>query len=280
MASAIPESPQVGQLPSSPVTAAGNHRTARLIAIVAGLLGAALAIAPPLLPVTQTTAQLNWPQNGVLQRVNAPLMGYVATDLNITVPCSAAAGQARRQNAPKTVLLSTVPKQAQKAVDRGLLIERVNNDLLVIVRNSPVVSAPLNQVLSPACQRLTFTAHADKVTGEFVGLGKGRDSDEPGKPLRGERSGYDFRPQIVGVFTDLSGPAPPGLRFSATVDSRYSSSPTLLKMLAMIVGVARTPNTFGPLHVLDSADGRRVKRVLPLRWWSVTALDGVVAAVL
>jgi arabinosyltransferase C len=272
--------PQAGQLPSNPVTAAGNHRTARLIAIVAGLLGAALAIATPLLPVTQTTAQLNWPQNGVLETVNAPLIGYVATDLNITVPCSAAAGLAGAQNTGKTVLLSTVPKQAPKAVDRGLLIERVNNDLLVIVRNTPVVSAPLDQVLSPACQRLTFTAHADKVTGEFVGLVKGHDSDDPGKPLRGERSGYDFRPQIVGVFTDLSGPAPPGLQFSATVDSRYSSSPTLLKMLAMIVGVAMTVIALGALHVLDTADGRRVKRLLPARWWSVTALDGVVAIVL
>ena len=71
---------------------------------------------------------------------------------NITVPCSAAAGLAGPQNRGRTVLLSTVPKQAPKAVDRGLLIERVNNDLLVIVRNTPVVSAPLNQVLSPACQ--------------------------------------------------------------------------------------------------------------------------------
>ncbi|MDT7761525.1 MAG: arabinosyltransferase [Mycobacterium sp.] len=272
--------PQAGQLPSNPVTAAGNHRTARIIAIVAGLLGAALAIATPLLPVTQTTAQLNWPQNGVLQSVNAPLIGYVATDLNITVPCSAAEGLAGPLNTSKTVLLSTVPKQAPKAVDRGLLIERVNNDLLVIVRNTPVVSAPLNDVLSPACRRLTFTAHADKVTGEFVGLVKGHDSDDPGKPLRGERSGYDFRPQIVGVFTDLSGPAPPGLQFSATVDSRYSSSPTLLKMLAMIVGVAMTLIALGALHVLDTADGRRVKRLLPARWWSVTPLDGVVAIVL
>ena len=83
--------PQAGQLPSRSVTVAGNHRTARLIAIVAGLLGAALAIATPLLPVTQTTAQLNWPQNGVLQSVNAPLIGYVATDLTISVPCSAIA---------------------------------------------------------------------------------------------------------------------------------------------------------------------------------------------
>src|SRR6201991_3159083 len=269
--------PQAGQLPSSPVTAAGNHRAARLIAIVAGLLGAALAIATPLLPVTQTTAQLNWPQNGVLESVNAPLIGYVATDLNITVPCSAAAGLT---GPGKTVLLSTVPKQAPKAVDRGLLIERVNNDLLVIVRNTPVVSAPLSQVLSPACRQLTFTAHADKVTGEFVGLVKGRDSDAPGEPLRGERSGYDFRPQIVGVFTDLSGPAPPGLQFSATIDSRYSTSPTLLKMLAMVFGVALTAIALGALHVLDTADGRSVKRFLPRRWWSVGPLDGVVAAVL
>ena len=61
------------------------------------------------------------------------------------------------------MLLSTVPKQAPKAVDRGLLIERANDDLVLVVRNVPVVSAPLSQVLSPACQRLTFTAHADRV---------------------------------------------------------------------------------------------------------------------
>jgi arabinosyltransferase C len=84
---------------------ATNHRTARLVAIVAGLLGALLALATPLLPVTQTTANLNWPQNGVLQSVDAPLIGYVATDLEITIPCSAAAGLA----GPRTVLLSTVP---------------------------------------------------------------------------------------------------------------------------------------------------------------------------
>ena len=96
-----------------------NHRTARLTAIVAGLVGAALAIATPLLPVKQTTAQLNWPQNGVMQSVDAPLIGYVATDLTITVPCSAAAGLAGPQNRGRTVLLSTVPKQAPKAIDRG-----------------------------------------------------------------------------------------------------------------------------------------------------------------
>ncbi|TFV56738.1 arabinosyltransferase [Mycobacterium sp. PS03-16] len=281
-----------GPLTSSSVnsgvaTAGSNHRTARLIAIVAGLLGAVMALATPLLPVEQTTAQLNWPQDGVLRSVDAPLIGYVATDLEITIPCRVAAGLAGPENRGRTVLLSTVPKQAPKAVDRGLLIERVNDELLVIVRNTPVVSAPLEAVLSPRCERLVFTAQADKVTGEFVGLDQRDSGDQTAEqaengdePLRGERGGYDFRPQIVGVFTDLSGPAPPGLEFSATVDSRYSTTPTLLKLLVMIVGVVLTVVALGALHVLDTADGMRHRRFLPSRWWSMTPLDGLVTAVL
>ncbi|HVQ99354.1 MAG TPA: arabinosyltransferase, partial [Mycobacterium sp.] len=231
-----------------------DYRVARIVAVVAGLLGVALALATPLLPVKQTTAELNWPQNGVFASVEAPLIGYVATDLRISVPCQAAAGLAGPRNPAKTVLLSTVPKQAPKAVDRGLLIERANDDLVVVVRNVPVVVAPLDQVLSPACRQLTFVAHADKVTAEFVGLTQGPNAEHPGAPLRGERSGYDFRPQIVGVFTDLSGPAPPGLSFSATVDTRYSSAPTSVKLAAMVLGVVFTIAALVALHILDSAD--------------------------
>ncbi|WP_156669514.1 arabinosyltransferase domain-containing protein [Mycobacterium sp. E3339] len=273
--------PGVEELASTTVTDTGaNHRITRWVAIVAGLLGALLALATPLLPVNQTTAQLNWPQNGTFASVDAPLIGYVATDLNITVPCQAAAGLAGPQNAGKTVLLSTVPKQAPKAVDRGLLIQRANDYLVVVVRNVAVVTAPLSQVLSPACQRLTFTAHAEKVTAEFVGLTQGPNTEHPGAPLRGEKSGYDFRPQIVGVFTDLAGPTPSGLSFSATVDTRYSSSPTQLKMAAMILGVVLTAAALVALHLLDTADGTRHRRFLPSRWWSVSGLDALVIAVL
>lgn len=70
--------PQTGphtaeELASSTVSATEtNHRIARLVASVAGLLGVLLAIATPLLPVDQTTAQLNWPQNGTFGSVEAP----------------------------------------------------------------------------------------------------------------------------------------------------------------------------------------------------------------
>src|ERR1700743_1925274 len=223
----------------SSTDAGANYRIARVVAVVAVLLGALLAIATPLLPVKQTTAQLNWPQNGVLGSVDAPLIGYVATDLNISIPCQAAAGLAGSGDSGKTVLLSTVPKQAPKAVDRGLLIERANDDLVLVVRNVPLVVAPMSQVLSDACPKLVFTAHAHRVVGEFVGLPQGPNTEPPGAALRGERSGYDFRPQIVGVFTHLRGAAPAGLTFSATIDTRYSSSPTPLKMAAMGLGRAR-----------------------------------------
>src|SRR6201994_419936 len=264
----------------SSTDAGANYRIARVVAVVAGLLGTLLAIATPVLPVEQTTAQLNWPQNGVLGSVDAPLIGYVATDLNISIPCQAAAGLAGSGDSGKTVLLSTVPKQAPKAVDRGLLIERANDDLVLVVRNVPLVVAPMSQVLSDACQKLVFTAHADRVVGEFVGLTQGPNTEHPGAALRGERSGYDFRPQIVGVFTDLSGPAPPGLTFSATIDTRYSSSPTPLKMAAMVLGVALTLAALIALHVLDPADGTRHRRFLPPRWWSISGLDGLVTLVL
>lgn len=257
-----------------------NYRTARTVAVVAGLLGTALAILTPFLPVTQTTAELNWPQNGTLGSVTAPLIGYVADDLTITVPCQVAAGLAGPPNQGRTVLLSTVPKQAPEAADRGLLVQRADSDLVVVVRNTPVVVAPMSQVLSPACERLTFTARADGVVAEFVGLTTGPDSDDPGAPLRGERGGYDVRPQIVGVFTDLTGPAPPGLSFSATVDTRYSSTPTALKIAAMVLGVLLTVVALIALHVLDTADGTRHRRLLPARWWSLSGLDGLVAAVL
>jgi arabinosyltransferase C len=273
------ETTHAEQLPSTSVVgdADTKYRAARVVAVVAGLLGALLALATPLLPVKQTTAQLNWPQNGVLGSVEAPLIGYVATDLNISVPCQAAAGLV---GPGKTVLLSTVPKQAPKAVDRGLLIERINDDLVLIVRNVPVVVAPLRQVLGGACEKVVFTAHADRVTGEFVGLKQGPNDEHPGAALRGERSGYDFRPQIVGVFTDLSGPAPPGLTFSATLDTRYSSSPTAAKMAAMVLGVASTLAALIALHILDTSDGTRHRRFLPPRWWSISGLDGLVALVL
>ena len=47
------------------------------------------------------------------------------------------------------------------------------------------------------------------------------------------RLSFDARPQVVGIYSDLEGAAPQGLSFSMTVDSRFSSRPTIIKTVAM-----------------------------------------------
>ena len=57
--------------------AARDVKVARWVATIAGLIGFVLSVATPLLPVVQTTATLNWPQQGQLNDVTAPLISQV-----------------------------------------------------------------------------------------------------------------------------------------------------------------------------------------------------------
>ena len=62
-------------------------KIARWVATIAGLIGFVLSVATPLLPVVQTTATLNWPQQGQLDNVTAPLISQAPVTLTATVPC-------------------------------------------------------------------------------------------------------------------------------------------------------------------------------------------------
>ncbi len=91
-----------------------------------------------------------------------------------------------------------------------------------------------------------------------------------------QRSGFpdpNLRPAIVGVFTDLTGPAPPGLTFSATIDTRFSTRPTALKLAAMLLAIAATIVAVTALWRLDRLDGRRMHKWIPQRWRTFTAVD-------
>ena len=58
--------PSSTPIASRPVTdTRSDYRIARTVAVVAGVLGTLLAILTPLLPVKQTTAELNWSPVGV-----------------------------------------------------------------------------------------------------------------------------------------------------------------------------------------------------------------------
>ncbi|WP_425451257.1 arabinosyltransferase domain-containing protein [Williamsia limnetica] len=265
-----------------PPSGGDRVRFAKIAAIVTGLIGLFLALATPLLPVSQTTAELNWPQQDRLQSVLSPLVSYVPVDLEISVPCTAL----DQLTAPgQSVLVSTLPKEAEKAVARGLFVRKSGQatDALdrqsveVVVRNTPVAMATLAQMRDQQCQQIVVTATATSVRAEFVGL-----TNAEGQPVVGEITDGDQRPQLTGIYTDLTGAASsiPGLEAHATIDDRYSTAPTVLKWLAIAIGVLCTIISLGALAVLDGTDGRKHRRFLPARWWKFNARDAVVIGAL
>ncbi|MDG3010428.1 arabinosyltransferase [Rhodococcus sp. D2-41] len=262
---------------SSPADVRTQVRTARLVAVVTGLLGFLMAVVTPILPVTQTTAQMTWPQNGSLNSVTAPLVSYEPIELNASIPCTAVTQLRDQHSTDATVLLSTAPKQAgDDALKRGLFVTAHDGIVEVRARNTQIVQAPESKVLAPGgCSALTISANADRVTATFEGL-----TGDDGKPISGTATGQDLRPQVVGVFTDLTGAAPAGLSFHANIDSRYSTTPTLFKGLAMIFGVLLTVISLVALARLDATDGRKHRRFLPARWWRFTVADGAVIGIL
>ncbi|MFW0797018.1 arabinosyltransferase domain-containing protein [Gordonia sp. CPCC 205515] len=263
-------------------------RRAKIVAIITGLLGFLLALATPLMPVKQTTAEISWPQNGTVGSVAAPLISYVPIDLDAAVPCSAV----ERLGDGESVLLSTTPKDAEKSPERGLFIRKTGQPgdpadrqtVEVVIRNVPLVSATLAQIRSQQCREIVVHADSDAVTAEFVGM-----RDDKGDALTGTTQGResntydtDQRPQVTGLFTDLSGAAAtfPGLRAHVTIDSRYSTTPTVLKWIVLVVGILAAIVSLIALAVLDSTDGRKHRRILPARWWRLNARDYVVIGAL
>src|SRR3954451_6993975 len=86
-------------------------KVTRWVSTIAGLIGFVLSVATPLLPVVQTTATLNWPQNGQLNDVTASLITQVPTDMTVTVPCDVIRSMPPRGG----TVLSTAPKGGKEA---------------------------------------------------------------------------------------------------------------------------------------------------------------------
>ncbi|MBT0567557.1 arabinosyltransferase domain-containing protein [Williamsia sp. CHRR-6] len=270
----------------TPTPAADRVRLARIVAVVAGLLGFVLALATPLLPVTQRTAEITWPQTTAadqqLRSVTAPLISYVPIDVEFSVPCAAVD---RLVAGTGSTLLSTTPADAPKAFERGLFVRVTGRSsdkpddrtVEVVVRNNQLVSATVGQIRSQNCRSIDVRATSTAVTAAFVGM-----TNTDGDPLEGSTTDGDQRPQLTGLYSDLTGDADtlPGLRAHVTIDSRYSTGATALKWTAIVIGVIATLVALAALHVLDSTDGRRHRRILPARWWRLDARDGVVIGAL
>ncbi|WP_019203336.1 arabinosyltransferase domain-containing protein [Tsukamurella sp. 1534] len=228
-----------------------NLRTARIVAVVTGLVGLVLAIATPLLPIRQTAVTVDWPQAGSAAPVTAPLTMYKPLEVDVTVPCALAANTPADR---ETVLAATTPPPAgDRARTAGLWVTTDADSLTVRSKGTLIQSIPRSEL--PRCGDLRVTVDMNGATATASGLSE-----------KGDVAG-DLRPQVVGVFTDLpadqAGPLP---RMSIDVDSRYTSTPSALKGAAIAIGVLSVLISLVALAVLDRAGNRRGKHLLQTRW--------------
>lgn len=271
----------------TPTPADGAHRAAselrviRWVATIAGLLGFVLSVLTPLLPVVQTTATLNWPQNGQLNNVSAPLISQAPVSLDITVPCEVI----RSMPTKGGLVLGLAPPDGKDAALNSLFVTVTAQRVDITDRNVVIASVPRTEVAgTPGCERIEITATESGTYATFVGLPPStaateQDEDSAQSGYADLRSGFkdpNLRPAIVGVYTDLTGPAPPGLSVSATIDTRFSSRPTAVKLAAMLLAMAATAVALAALWRLDRLDGRRMHSLIPQRWRTFTAVDTTV----
>ncbi|AEF38570.1 arabinosyltransferase domain-containing protein [Hoyosella subflava] len=242
-------------------------RAARIVALLTGLAGFLLAVATPLLPVHQTTTTISWPQDDQATSIEAPLISYLPVEVSATIPCAVF------NDLPDEggLVAATIPAQSPDSQRFGLQIRATETQAQIVARNSVLHSIPREQITG--CDEIRLNITTNQLTTEFTGVAGSDD-------LASTTREGNFMPQVVGVFTDLEGPAPDGLNVTIEVDSRFTTSPTLLKILAITIGAIATLVSLAALHRLDLTDGRRHRRFLPASWWKLSPLDLIVGAIL
>ncbi|WP_245672729.1 arabinosyltransferase domain-containing protein [Aldersonia kunmingensis] len=257
-------------------------RVPRLIALIAGLVAVLAAILTPLLPVQQEQASIDWPQAGATS-VESPLVSYVPQSLTATIPCASLAalgadGGSADEAATGGNAFSTIPPQSGESTSKGLAVRVVPGSggqpatAEVLLRDIPLLSAPVSEIAG--CREVTVNSTASATTAEFVGVTR-----EDGSEFRSVVD-RDVRPQVVGLFTDLDSNQLSGANAHLEIDSRFTSSPSILKIIVIALAILGTIAALVALHILDGTDRRRARRFLPSHWWRFNAVDGVVVGVL
>lgn len=232
-------------------------RIARLVAIIAGILGVGLCALAPLLPVRQTTAAILWPQGqgpgGAVGDITAPLVSGAPEALDVSIPCSAIA----TLPAAGGLVFATNPADGIDAARNGLFIRATTESVFVAFRDKVAAVAPRAAVASGACSTLRAWANPGGVGADFIGIPGATGTLTP-----------DKKPQVTGIFTELKVGAQPGLSARITVDTRFINTPTAIKTAIMVAGVACVIASIAALAILDRR-GRRApgSRRRLLRHW-------------
>jgi hypothetical protein len=248
----------VGAAPHPPPSGPRRpQRSLGWVTLILAVTATLAALAVPLAPVTQQRVTLSWPppgrSPGAVGAVAMPLLPYQPVELTATLPC----------DGPGTVLLSTVPLQADPGAPRlpGLRVERTGDQLVVSSYAQLIARAPQP---AGACQ-LQVRSDPDRT----AALLNGR--------VIGEVVG-DVRPVVAGVFTGGRGDVR-DVRLRVVTDTRFQTSMTPLKAALVALAALALLATVLAGAVLDRR-GERSRRVVPLRhrWWRPRPWDVTVFA--
>lgn len=233
----------IADVGGSAVTASRGDRAriARIIAVIAGLAGVLLCALTPLLPVTQTTATILWPQgaaaDGTVGDLTAPLVSGAPASLEVSVPCPVIATLPPAGG----VVFSTNPADGIDATRNGLFVRADTDSVIVAFRDTVAAVAPRTAIAAGECSTLRVWADPGAVGADFVGIPGATGTLAP-----------DKKPQVTGVFTDLTVPATSdGLSARIDIDTRFITTPTPLKLLVMVTGVLCVIASVAALAVLD-----------------------------
>lgn len=230
-------------------------------AIVSGLIAFVLLVLVPFLPVKQTESSVSWPQNNTIASVNAPLISLAPQGLEVTVPLTAIDELRDGQ----TTILGTLPEDSPKASDRGFFVSSPEGGLVVSSVNDVLLQLTPAQVAKlPDDAVLEVKLTHEGTTVEIPGTDYAEEEDE------------DYRPQLTGIYTELEDSQQlidAGLSAHVDINSRFTSQPTLIKTLAMVLGLIFVLIALAALRKLDPPAPK-------LRRQGLKPLDGVVVAVL
>ncbi|MBI3689807.1 MAG: arabinosyltransferase, partial [Mycolicibacterium aromaticivorans] len=206
-----------------PSERADSTRIARLVAVVAGILGVLLCGVVPLLPVTQTTASIQWPQapgpDGLVSDITAPLVSGAPQSLDVSIPCQAIA----TLPAEGGLVFSTIPPAGIDSSRNGLFVRANAATVVVAFRDTVAAVAPRPAIAAGGCRELRIWAGPGGVGADFVGIPGATGTLAPEK-----------KPQIAGIFTDLKVASQPGLSAHIDIDTRFITSPSPLKIAVMV----------------------------------------------
>ena len=238
-------------------------------ATVSGLLAFVLLVLVPFLPVNQVQSSVSWPQNNSVQAVNAPLISLAPQEVDIQIPIAAV----DHVRPGQSLVLGTLPESSQEAFDRGLFVTAPGGGLVVSAINEVVFDLTPEEVAAlPRDAVLRIQQTDEETTVAISGTSYSEEVED------------DYRAQFTGFYTELEPDAgqlliDAGLTAHIDINSRFTSSPTAVKMFAMIAGLIAAVVSLVALGRMDRCDRRRVP-LFGREWRTFTPLDGMVLAVL